>query len=151
MPSKQPKATSDDIRAAYAAVVDYHNNLVQMRFTVAGLFLAANGLLASGFFQSNLSPLFLDALSVLGMGIAVSCGLLEVRTNRLLKNLGVRGLALERQLGLHEENGFFSLMEHQPSSPRNRVVRYLISHSFGIGLLYTLVILFWLFMIVTNA
>ena len=29
----------DDLLAVYSAVVDYHNNLVHMRFTVARLYL----------------------------------------------------------------------------------------------------------------
>ena len=158
--STQPSATDDDLRAAYAAIVDYHNNLVHMRFTVAGLFLAANGFLASGFFQSTVSAVPRVALPVLGMVLAVICWLLEMRTYQLLENLGARGLDLEASLRLHQGQGFFFLMEHQPIAPRlmptslrlpaNRVVRYLVSHSFGIGLLYTCVGLFWLIMLVVS-
>jgi len=75
--------------------------------------------------------------------------------------LGARGHDLEASLGLQQSQGFFSLMERQPIGPRlpltrlrlpaNRVVRYLVSHSFGIGLLYTLIGLFWLMMLVVSA
>jgi hypothetical protein len=34
-------------------IVDYHNNLVQIRFTVAGLSIAADEFLASGFFRQT--------------------------------------------------------------------------------------------------
>jgi hypothetical protein len=161
MVSTKPSATKDDVRAAYAAVVDYHNNLVHMRFTVAGLFLAANGFLATGFFQSSVSALPQAALPVLGMVLAAICWLLEVRTYQLLENLVARGHDLEASLGLQQSQGFFFLMECQPIRPRlpltrlrlpaNRVVRYLVSHSFGIGLLYTLIGLFWLVMLVVSA
>jgi hypothetical protein len=161
MVSTQQGATKDDVRAAYTAVVDYHNNLVHMRFTVAGLFLAANGFLASGFFQSSVCALARAALPVLGMVVAAICWLLEVRTYQLLENLGKRGHDLEESLGLQHSQGFFSLMEHQSIAPRllltrlrlpaNRVVRYLVSHSFGLGLLYTLIGLFWLVMLVVSA
>jgi hypothetical protein len=161
MSNSKPSATSDDVRAAYAAVVDYHNNLVQMRFTVAGLFLAANGFLASGFFQSSLSALPRSALPILGLILTAICWLLEVRTYQLLENLGVRGNDLEKSLGLNEDQGFFSIMAHQPIGPRllptrlrlpqNRGVRSIFSHSVGIGLLYIIIGLFWLIMLTVFA
>ena len=57
MTNIKPSNTSEDERVVYSAIVDYHNNLVQMRFTVVGLFLAANGFLASGYFQPKISIL----------------------------------------------------------------------------------------------
>jgi len=161
MADKQASATGEDLRATYAAVVDYHNNLVQVRFTVAGLFLAANGFLAAGFFQSCVSSPTRAALPILGIVLAAICWLLEVRTYQLLDNLGAQGLELEGSLGLDKSLGFFSLLAHQPIGPRllltrlrlptNRGVRYFVSHSFGLGLLYTLIALFWLAMLIVRA
>ena len=51
MPARKQTTNADAIKAAYAAIGAYHNSLVQTRFTIAGLFLAANGLLAGGFSQ----------------------------------------------------------------------------------------------------
>lgn len=158
MTISQSTPTNDDIRAVYSAIVDYHNNLVQTRFTVAGLVLAANGFLAGAFFQPGIHDFPRITILVLGMILAIICWLLELRTYQLLDNLGMRGLALEKRIGISNELGFFSLMEHQPIRPRlmlthvrlpsNKVTRYFVSHSFGIGLLYPIIGLFWLLMLV---
>ena len=86
MPNSKPGAGKKDIRAAYSAVVDYHNGLVQTRFTVAGLFFAANGFLALGVFQQSVPALLRVILSALGVGLAVICLLLELRTYQLVEN-----------------------------------------------------------------
>ncbi len=161
MVSRPRSPTRDDLRAAYGAVVDYHNNLVHMRFTVAGLFLAANGFLVSGYLQKYPPPFPLSVLPYLGIVLASICWLLEVRTYQLLNNLGARGIKLEKQLDIDQELGFFSLMAYQPIGPRflitrirlrsNRVVRYVFSHSFGIGLLYSVIALFWIYMLYVTA
>ena len=155
MSNIQLNATNtDEIRAAYAAIVDYHNNLVPMRFTVAGLVLAANGFLASAFSQSDLSVSLKIALPILGILVSGICWLLEVRNNQLLENLSDRGERLEKTLGLQDDQGFFSLMLHQPigarilpfhrSWPSNKVMQFLVSHSFGISILYIIIGLSWL-------
>lgn len=151
-PPDQP-ASPDDLRASYGAIVDYHNNLVQMRFNVAGLFLAANAFLASGFFQTGASSLPWFALPVLGILLAGICWLLELRTYQLLDNLADRGVHIERLLGISTAHGFFALMRSQAIGPRLLItrlrippiksVRYIVSHSFGIGLLYGVVAAFW--------
>jgi hypothetical protein len=157
MAKRKPKLANDGAKEAYAAIVDYHNNLVHMRFTVAGLFLAANGFLVGGFLQSYPTPSPWAALPFLGLMLAGICWLLEVRTYQLLENLGARGLVLEEQLGIDPELGFFSLMADQPLRPRLLITRlrlpparflsYLFSHSFGIGALYALIALFWIYLI----
>jgi hypothetical protein len=152
--------SEENKRAVYAAVVDYHNGLVQMRFTVAGLYLAANGFLASGFFQGSVHSLPWYALPSLGASLTVVCWLLEIRTYNLLSNLGNRGAHLEKHLGIDESHGFFSLMGNQPigarllvlraTLPSNRFFKYVISHSFGLGMLYTIVAVFWVSVLVTH-
>jgi hypothetical protein len=152
--------SQDDLRASYSAIVDYHNNLVQMRFNVAGLFLAANAFLASGFFQSAQATLPGYALPALGLVLTCVCWLLELRTYQLLDNLVHRGLELETALNIAERYGFFSLMRSQAIGPRLLIVRkrlpvsgfirYIVSHSFGIGALYGAVGLFWLLAVVLN-
>jgi hypothetical protein len=159
MGSDSETSGADALRAVYSAVVAYHNSLVQMRFTIAGLFLAANGLLAGGLFQASVSALPGFAVPALGMLLAFVCWLLEVRTYQLLENLGARGLELEAQLGVGS-SGFFALMAHQPIGPRllltplrlpaNKVVRYFVSHSMGVGLLYNMIGLFWLVVLVVQ-
>ncbi|MDD5760429.1 MAG: hypothetical protein PHI06_15290 [Desulfobulbaceae bacterium] len=147
-------ATGDDLRASYGAIVSYHNNLVHMRFTVAGLFIAANGFLASGFFQTTSSTLPWFDPPVLGIVLAILCWLIELRTYQLLENLEYRGLSLEAKLRIETQYGFFSLMRSQKIGPRllvfrkrfptNKFIRYVVSHSFGLGLLYGIVTIFWM-------
>jgi hypothetical protein len=157
----EPFRGEDGVKAAYSAIVSYHNGLVQTRFTIAGLFVAANGLLAGGYLQATSSGA--TGLMVPGMGVllALVCWLLEVRTYQLLENLGIRGQRLEKEMGLDESQGFFALMSHQPLGPRilltsirlpaNRFVRYLFSHSMGVGLLYNGVGVFWLVVLAARA
>lgn len=140
MPKKRQKSNKN-VGMAYQAIVDYHNNLVQIRFTVAGLFLVANGVLATGIFQPSPSRLTWYALPILGMFLAIICLILEVRTYQLLKNLGDRGIKLEEYLGLNEDQGFFYLMRDQPIDPR---LFKGASHTIGFILLYTTICLVWL-------
>ena len=157
MPDRKQSPSSDAIKATYAAIVAYHNSLVQTRFTIAGLFLAANALLAGSFSQTSLSVLPKPALPALGITLAIICWALEVRTYQLLENLGKRGLDLENRLGLEKVEGFFSLMAHQPIGPRLLPTRIrlpasgLFSHRLGIALLYTLVGLFLVIMLVVTS
>jgi hypothetical protein len=159
MAFKQSNPTSEDVRVVYNAIVDYHNNLVQIRFTTAGLFLAANGFLAIGFFQqSNITAWFNFVIPALGILMTVGCVLLEKRNRQLLANLGMRGQYLETSLGLDKSQRFFSLMEYQPIGPnlqKNQSKKpgrslkiHLVTHTFGICLLYGLVLLFWLVILV---
>jgi len=154
----EPAPTSDDIRAIYSAIVDYHNSLVQSRFTVAGLVLAANGFLAGAYFQADLPAVAKICILVLGIVLAIICWLLELRTYQLLDNLGTRGLEIEKNLKINDKQGFFHLMAYQPIRPRlmlthirlpsNKITRYFVSHSFGFGLLYPIIGLFWLSMLI---
>ena len=150
----------DNLRAAYNAVVDYHNSLVQVRFTIAALFFAANGFLAIGFFQQPGSALIRIFLAFLGMVMAAICWLLEVRTYQLLENLGKRGEYLEKSLGLRKDQGFFSLMKLQPVEPKwlptTREMpekwfgRDLVSHRVAFSSFYIIVLVLWLVMLILS-
>lgn len=160
MLNQKPGAANEDLRAAYAALADYHTSLVQTRFTIVGLFLAANGFLAIGFFQSGAPALARIALPVIAIVLAVICWVLEVRTYHLLENLAVRGLDLEKQLGYREYQGFFSLIAYQPIGLRLIPTRFrlpaikgdpILSHTLGISLIYIIIGLFWLIMLFLGA
>jgi hypothetical protein len=157
MPKSQQNPAIEDIRQAYAAIVNYHNNLVQMRFTILGIFLATNGVLATGFFQSSLSMQSLPGLKLIGALLASLFWIIEVRTYQLLENLGMRGLDIEKHLGFHNDQGFFSLMDDQPIAPRLLPTQEIlpknrfISHSVWISSLYLVVGLVWLIMFIVGA
>lgn len=155
------RMNKENLRAAYAAIVDYHNSLVLSRFTVAGLVLTANGFLAVGFFQEG-KKLPLPAIPILGFSLAIIFWIIEIRTYNLLENLGGRGIKLERLLKIDNKVGFFYLMDKQPKGPKflilrfikcNRppgFIRYIFSHSFGLGLLYLALGLFWVYILRTS-
>jgi hypothetical protein len=156
MANNQGNDNSENIRAAYSAIVDYHNNLVQIRFTVVGLFLAANGFLASGFFQTTPDKLVIAKviLPIIGLLLTLFCMGIEVRNRQLLDNLAARGKDLEMNLSLKNYQGFFSLMENQPIGPRifgkrlqNRAYdfsKHVLTQTIGIKLIYICIFFFWL-------
>ena len=143
--------------AVYTAIANYHNNLVHMRFTVAGLFLAANSLLVSGFFLQVEHPFWRWlCFPIAGMGLSIVCWLLEARTSNLLDNLVHRGSGLET---VSEDAGFFSLMKGQGWIIPKRlfpfrlevpeVIKPYVRHSVGISALYGLIGFgFWVSMLV---
>jgi len=155
MANNKGNDNGENIRAAYSAIVDYHNNLVQIRFTVVGLFLAANGFLASGFFQTNTNELVNAKfiLPILGLLLTSSCLIIEIRNRQLFANLQFRGNHLEEYLGLQNDQGFFSLMENQPIGPRvfgkpklnrgKRDSRHVLTQTVGIALIYLIIFVFW--------
>jgi hypothetical protein len=149
----------ENVRAAYEAIVDYHNGLVQTRFTVAGLYLAATGFLVSAWFN-GVGPLSGRAVAayyvipILGATLTAACWILEIRTYQLLENLAERGRTIEQRLGILPELTLFELMRRQPKqarlpflkleAPRFLWVQYFLSHSFGLNALYATILLFWL-------
>ena len=114
MKEDDPKSNFEDLRVGYSGIVDYHNNLVQIRFTVIGLSIAADGFLASAFFQPDNAILSRIIISILGIILTFVCGMLEIRTFQLLNKLLKGGYKLEKVFGFKEDQGFFSiLMQNQ--------------------------------------
>jgi hypothetical protein len=165
--------TTETWRAVYDAIVDYHNNLVHMRFTVAGLYIAATGFLANSWFGDQRQPQAILSIPILGITLTLICLLLEKRTTQLLENLDERGLRIERRKRVGSRIGFFALMKeqeleaslpfirprrHEPSRAQRlepptrlqrallRVRHYFISHTFGLDMLYVSILAFWISM-----
>jgi hypothetical protein len=148
----------NDLLAVYSAVVNYHNNLVHMRFTVAGLYLAASGFLVGALFNGRDWCGTKLSVTLLGLVLTAIAWLLEIRTYQLLENLGNKGNEIETKLQLGGVQGFFSLMSKQPIFPRlpfikihltrcPKFIRYVVSHSLGLDLLYLCVAVFWVFIL----
>jgi hypothetical protein len=136
----------------YDAIVDYHNNLVQMRFTIAGLCIAATGFLMNSWFSMDpLKPRNI-IIPILGFFLVFICFILELRTYLLLYGLGVRGIKIETKLNTSKEFGFFDFMHDQqikrdfPIFPKisSYFFKKIISHSFAIILLYLGIIIGWI-------
>ena len=165
MPISKANEYRENLRAAYSAIADYHNNIVQARFTVTGLVIAANGFLVSAFFQSNVSVWLRIYIPILGIIIAFICWLLEIRNSHLLTNLTVRGLTIEDEFEINnndirKDRGFFSLMKNQyewypkkfipleSEIGEKNILSELASHHAAIGLLYIIFSIFWLVMFI---
>lgn len=157
MKKDNPNTTFEDLSAGYGGIVDYHNNLVQIRFTVIGLSIAADGFLASAFFQTDAAVLSRIIISILGLVLTFICGMLEMRTFQLLNKLLKGGYKLEKIFGLKEDQGLFSILMQNQIIPRviskplkgsAKREKFIFSHSVMFGLLYVCVFVFWLLMLV---
>jgi hypothetical protein len=147
----------ENLTAGYSSIVDYHNTLVQVRFTVAGLSVAADGFLASALFQADSPVVSKILISTLGVILTFICGMLEIRTLQLLMKLLKGGYEIERIFGLTEEQGVFSILMQAQIVPRflskrskasaKRETRFVFSHSVMFGLLYLCIFIFWLIML----
>ena len=147
-----------DLPAVYGAIVDYHNNLVHMRFTVAGLYLAASGFLVGAMFGESEWNGKKLSVTLLGVILTAIVCLLEMRTSCLLDNLVAKGADIEKKLKLNYTHGFFALMsDSQRILPRwpctkiyikgpPKLIRFIISHSFGLNMLYLCFAVFWILM-----
>ncbi len=147
--------------ATYKIIVKSHNALVQVRFTVAGLYLAATGFLVNSWFSIDHQRFFYFIIPMLGIILAVSCWLLEIRTNQLLKNFLDRGYKIEGLMKVNPEIGFFELMTKQPRGPTIPFIdkeisppkvsrKYIVSHSIGFSLLYSAILAFWVLAFLTS-
>lgn len=153
-----PNLPLENLSAGYGGIVEYHNNLVQIRFTVAGLSIAADGFLASAFFQTGSPEFSRIIISILGIVLTLICGMLEIRTYQLLKKLLKAGYGLEKTMGLGAEQGVFSVLMQSQIVPRflgkpakevtRKENKFIFSHSVMFGLLYLCIFIFWAIMLV---
>jgi len=146
----------DPERASYDASVNYRNALVQMRFSVAAIFMTAAAFLVSAHLADTKWKGYPILLPILGAFVTLATWVIELRTRALLANLGKIGLKLEKAMGLPVGTGFFELMNGpQPIGVRvpfleweipnkHAFVRRVFSHGFCLNILYLAFLLFWL-------
>jgi hypothetical protein len=170
---KPKKYSVDEARAEHGACVDYHTALVNSRFTIAGLYVAAMGFIATAVFKPDITWDFRAAVSLLACWLSICLWILELRSRALFTNIAHRGIQIERaHWGLVGENlmaGFFSRQHKlpadgveetppdqprratpdpvsiafRPGKPLSRRWSSLISHSMGLDLLYSGGLMFW--------
>lgn len=161
----------DDIRAEYAAVVEYHGSTVSSRFTIAGLYVAGIGFIASAVLDKDAVWLARAGGSALAWWLTVCLWILELRSRALYTNLGHRGIDIEHRrwglVGREWYEGFFSRQYKEPPTadseksdvpaqpgwdrpkiawmkkPLSEKASRLISHSWGFDLLYGGSWIFW--------
>lgn len=99
----QEKETAENLRTEYSATVNYHNDLVKSRFTIAGLYLAAMGFVASAVFKNDPTPITQSALiaqlvcSLFGCWIALCLWIIELRSRMLYQKCGLRARDIEHR------------------------------------------------------
>lgn len=138
----------EGLREVYRSVVDYHNSLVNMRFTVAGLYLAGSAFLVNALFSDYEWCYTKITVSSLGFILTVIVFIIEARTRNLLENLGEFGGKIEEDEPEIEVKGikikgFFGLMEKQPIQPP---CPKLVTHTIGLYSLYSVFLVFWVLM-----
>lgn len=139
----------NDRKEVYRSVVDYHNSLVLMRFTVAGLHLTGSAFLINVLFSNPQQWRGTKIIvCLLGLILTFIVFIIEVRTRNLLKNLGEFGIKIEEKfkheslnVNCVEIKGFFGLMNSQPIQP---LFPKIVTHSIGLYSLYIVFFLFWL-------
>ena len=148
-------STQDPDRATYDATVNYHNTLIQMRFSVAAIFMTAAAFLVSAHLGDTKWKGYPVLLPLLGTFITLATWVMELRTRALLANLVENGRRLESAMSHTPGTGFFELMSG-PQSIGVRVpfwekqvpnthplVRRIFSHGFCLNSLYLAFLLFW--------
>lgn len=171
--TERPTATqnTDDVRSEYAAVVEYHGSTVSSRFTIAGLYVAAIGFIASAVLDKDATWSARAAGSFLAWWLTACLWVLELRSRALYTNLAHRGIDIERRkwglVGREWYTGFFSRqykeapteqadkvdVPEKPGWDRPRIawmkkplperISRCISHSWGFDLLYAGSWAFW--------
>jgi hypothetical protein len=164
----------EEARAEHRACVDYHTSLVNSRFTVAGLYVAAMGFIAAAVFRPETTWYSRGAISFLACWLTICLWILELRSRALFTLIAQRGIEIERRYwGLVDGElmaGFFSRQHRVPSelsaigstaeprrkNPDRPVLAFFpkrplpiwisrgISHSMGLDLLFAGGLIFWL-------
>lgn len=110
---------AEDIRTEYEAVCTYHNFLIGVRFTIAGLYLAGMGFLAQAAFSGQTTTEGKAFLVCLALVIWAACWLLELRSRGLYRNLAQRGKDIEhKEWGMSSRDEWYEgLYSRQYKSP----------------------------------
>ena len=157
------KINEENIRAEYTALTSYGNQVVSFRFTLLGFYLATIGLIMSGDPSKGKMLLLL--------WISFTLWLLELRNRALLSNLSERGMQIERfYWGYRGSKAYdpFICRQHkekpsddpaagEPPGPdctkiffwRVKPPAWLISHTFALDLMYSGIILFAIYQLLT--
>jgi hypothetical protein len=147
------KINEENIRAEYAALNSYGNQVVSFRFTLVGFYLAFIGLIMTG------SPSVGKAFLILWLSIVL--WILELRNRALLSNLSERGMQIERDYwGYSGSKAYDAFISHQnkveplndpeagepPGLDYTKILfwrlRLPVSHTLALDLMYLGVILY---------
>jgi hypothetical protein len=178
--SKIDSEMADNLRIEYSAVVNYHNDLVKSRFTIAGLYIAAIGFVVGAVFKESSTITCQLICSMFACWIAFCLWIIELRSRGLYTSLAMRGKDIEHRhwnlTGPDWYEGFFS-RQHKEKPAQNEIeyagnvsekpeydrmkiawmqnklpesICKYISHSWGFDLLYAGTGLFWFIMFIVS-
>ena len=146
--------SNDTLRTIHDEITRMYSALAQMRFTIAGLYLAATGFLASAWFaglrDGITSAYYL--IPALGFVVTLACWLMEIRTFHLILNLEHKGAEAEQRLRVDGKLTLFMMRSGYPLQPRlpftaklavPKALQRFVSHSFGLNTLYASIAAFW--------
>ena len=110
--SDQDKEMAENLRMEYSAIVNYHNDLVKSRFTIAGLYIPAIGFVAGAVFKTDSTPIGQLLASMFAWWMALCLWIIELRSRGLYESLAIRGKDIEHRYwkvtGPDWYKGFFS-------------------------------------------
>jgi hypothetical protein len=165
------KLDPENARAEYAAVAEYHSTLVNSRFTIAALYVAAMGFLASAVLDKEATWIARAGGSLLASWLTFCLWILELRSRALFTNVAHRAIDIEhRSWGLTGQEWYVGLFSRQYKEPPDwpegetlprrhdpdrptlgwsdrplpKAMARWISHSLGLDLLYVGSGVFWL-------
>jgi hypothetical protein len=109
---------AEDRRAEYAAVAEYHGHVVNSRFTIAGLYVAANGFLVSAVLSKDATWVGRLAGALLAVWVTGCLWVLELRSRALFTNVAHRAIEIEHEqwglTGQHLNRGLFGRQYKEP-------------------------------------
>ncbi len=179
--SNQDSELAENLRMEYSAIVDYHNDLVKSRFTIAGLYIAAIGFVAGAIFKSDSTLIGQLIGSMFAWWMALCLWIIELRSRSLYTSMAMRGKDIEHRhwnlTGPDWYKGFFS-RQHKaeptedeepytgtvPTKPERDTTKFAwmkknfrkstcecISHGWGLDLLYAGTGLVWLTIFIVSS
>ena len=147
----------ENLRTEYDALSAYFNVVVNLRFTILGLYLAAVGLIVGG--SPSLEKYFI--LLVLTFFVFW----IELRNQSLAKNVSDRGMQIEREYwGYSGDRVYEPFYSHQLKTPADgqkkpepdypeihgKVLKILTSHTIALDSLYTIILIYALINVVVK-
>jgi len=95
--SNHEQEMAENLRTEYSAIVNYHNDLVKSRFTVAGLYIAAMGFVAGAVFKSDSTLTGQLVGSMFAWWMALCLWIIELRSRILYTTCALRGRDIEHR------------------------------------------------------
>ena len=143
-----------DKKTEYQCTYAYHNDLIKSRFTVAGLYLAATGVVLSRVAgletEAGTHAPVVFRICLVMVALAIACLCLEGRTRFLYQTIGKRLDVLEGTLGEQTQKGkqtplfYFCYTEGEGHKCTNASLRQqLKSHTLAFRLLYLGSLFLW--------